>query len=194
MIPFELAKRIILADITAGKTIEEVAEATGFSVEAIDQFFAGQVEWEFSEFAKAAGVTGMCITPYYDTILPVRITFDIARLITDEIDTYGTISKDNEVSVNSSNEVFINDSKINVSAWWSYDDTNDLGALFIVANGFYRDDKGGLNELNVYSAVRITEENYHTLTPLRGISESEAKVAEAAFRNIFVTMPNDYRI
>ncbi|EBW9734595.1 hypothetical protein DQR70_06325 [Salmonella enterica subsp. enterica serovar Oslo] len=194
MIPFDLAKRIILADITAGKTIEEVAAETGFSVEHLEMFFENEVEWKFEEFQKAAGVTGMCITPYYDNILPVRVTFDIARIITDEIDTYGTISQQQELSTNSKNEIFINDSKINVSAWWSYDDTNDLGVLFIVANGFYRDDKNALNELNVYSSVRITEENYHTLTPMGNISEAEASVAEAAFRNIFVTMPNDYRI
>lgn len=196
MIPFDLAKNIVL-NIMVGTSVDEAAEKTGFGVDVIENFFKEQISYTYSEFASAAGVTGHCFAPYYDAVVPVPVNNDIRQAIAGVIDTFGNSPEDARITVNSEG-VWINDNRVNVVAFHSFDNTNPNGVIYISATGFYRDSNGELRELDLYHSERVTDENaymYHSdLTGHNGNREGDATVAQEAFLNIFKAFNNDYRI
>lgn len=191
--PFDLAKKVIL-DICSGKTIEQASEETGFSVEAIEKFFADEVNYTYQEFSAAEGITGYCLAPYYTEIFPLVLNHDVRNLIVDAIDSFGNIMQEATVQQNSEG-VFVNDTLVNCVAFHTFDASNPLGIIYVAATGFYTDDCGVLHELDVYHSERVTEETYHLYhsdtIPVVGRDE---QVARNAFKAVFKALHNDYRV
>lgn len=192
-IPFELAKKIIL-DICSGKTVDQAAEETGFSVAIIEQFFADEVNYTYEQFASAEGISGPCMSPYYTEIFPVKLNHDVRSVIANAIDTFGNILKDAQVEHNDSG-IYVNDSLINAVAFHTFDAANPLGVLYVAANGFYRDGSDILHELDVYHAEPVTEENYHLYgADFIAVTGQHEQVARNAFKTVFKALNNDYRL
>lgn len=190
-IPFDLVKKMIL-DIARGVTITEAAEATGYSVEAIEKFFADEVGYGYHEYEGAEGIMATTMAPYYDAVAPVALSYDMRRIICNEIDSYGQVLKDAQV-VQNAEGIWINDSKMNVAAYHTYDNTNQHGLIHFAVNGFYPDGAGVLHELDVYAQVRLNEENSFDL-----VGDSTLVLASeehlSAFKVIFKAIHNDYRV
>lgn len=191
MIPFDLAKKMIL-DIMAGHNLDMQGQDTGFAPEVIEQFFKDEVLFSFDQFQKAAGVTGACMAPYYDNIFPLVPNFDLRAAIADKINTFGNIIGDAEVSVNTEG-VWVNNNKINIAAYHTYDSSNEMGVLYLAANGFYSDSMGQLHELDVFHAEQVTEETF-PLNAHSGNRQGDVEANNNAFALIFKSLPNDYRL
>lgn len=191
MIPFDLAKKMIL-DIMSGRNIDTQSEDTGFSPEVIQQFFKDEVLFSFDQFEQAAGVTGACMAPYYDNIFPLIPNFELRAAIVEKINTFGNILADAEVTVNTDG-IWINESKINIAAYHTYDSSNELGILYLAANGFYTDGAGVLHELDVFHAEQVTEETF-PLNAHSGNRQGDVEANNNAFAVIFKALPNDYRL
>lgn len=191
-IPFDLAKKMIL-DIPRGVSIEAASAESGYSVEAIEKFFQDEVGYSYLEFETAAGVMGTTMAPYYDEIFPSGQNFAVLARICEEIDTYGNILKDAEVT-HDGQAIWINNSKMNVAVFYTYDSSNSYGLIHFAVNGFYVGSDDALHELDVYGQQRITEDNFYPMVgDLKGTLESKDAGHADAFRVIFKAIPNDYR-
>ena len=190
-IPFDLVKKMIL-DIARGVTLTEAAEATGYSMEAIEKFFHEEVGYSYHEYEGAEGIMATTMAPYYDAVAPVALNYDMRRVICNEIDSYGQVLKDAEV-VQNLEGIWINDSKMNVVAYHTYDNANQLGVIHYAVNGFYPDGSGILHELDVYGQIRLTEENFVDLVGDNVLAVTSDEHTNA-FKVIFKAIHNDYRV
>lgn len=193
MIPFDVA-RVIVLGIPHGRPIEEAEEKFGFKTEVIEQFFRDEIEYSYNEFQKAHGLSFTCFAPYYDLILPIRVTHDIRSLAIGVMDSYGNMPADTEITSND-NGVWLNEDRMNIAAYHSFDASNELGVIFIAVSGVYRDTNGEFREFDVHTAVRVTDDNYHFIMPVPypSVGEIEEKTVEQ-FETLFKCIRNDYRL